>query len=258
MLAIALIVYITPCTSMQQTMDELKFNFVYTYPHWLLWLLVTFYFDLLYFGLGLLFQSVCKWLVKKGLLNIIIPTPITSKQIKYEIKNSLVSIAIFGFSTIPIIYLIRGGYTTLLIDTPLNIIIGLVILTVWNEIHFFVIHRIMHLPFFMQKVHYKHHASHIPTVYSVYSFHWFEALLLSTVPVSILWFANFPALAFALYPVVSLLLNFAGHCNYRFGNGHKSEWVSIASRHNAHHSKGKKNYGFASFIPDKIYNFLKK
>jgi hypothetical protein len=44
----------------------------------------------------------------------------------------------------------------------------------------------MHQKFMMKQIHYIHHKSNIPTVYSVFSFHWIEALLLSTVPITII------------------------------------------------------------------------
>ena len=170
--------------------------------------------------------------------------------------NSLRSIFIFGFSAFPIIYLIRTDFITLLPNTVFNILLGVVLLTIWNEGHFFIVHRMMHLPFFMRNVHVVHHKSNIPTVYSVYSFHWFEALLLSTVPVSIVPFVPFAPIAIFLYPLVSILFNFSGHCNYRFGNGNGVSWKLFGTHHNEHHFKAKKNYGFVSNVFDKIYTAI--
>ncbi|MBA3898698.1 MAG: sterol desaturase family protein [Bacteroidetes bacterium] len=169
-------------------------------------------------------------------------------------KYSLSSIFIFGFSGIPIIYLIRNGTITMLDDSLLNTLIGVALLSVWNEIHFFTVHLIMHLPFFMKNVHYIHHQSTIPTVYSVYSFHWLEAFLLSTVPLTIIPFISVSPLVLLAYPFASILLNFAGHCNYRFGDSKGASWKLFATHHNEHHSKFRKNYGFALNIFDKIYN----
>ncbi|MFK7810608.1 MAG: sterol desaturase family protein, partial [Saprospiraceae bacterium] len=175
-----------------------------------------------------------------------------------EIKYSLQSIFLFGFSVLPIIYLIRSGHISLLENSPRNIVIGLLILNLWNEVHFFIVHRIMHLPFFMKRVHYIHHRSRVPTVYSVYCFHWLEATLLSTVPLIIALFVAFAPLAIAIYPLTSILLNFAGHCNYRFGNGTGSAWTLFGTNHNAHHAKGKQNFGFAIDLLDRLYSLFKR
>lgn len=237
---------------------QIEFNVLYVLPYWQLYLLSVLYFAVLYFGLGYVFNSVCKWLFIRGWLNKIEDVVPAKTQIRYEIKNSVASILIFGLSTLPLIYFIRNDYVNIAIDTFGSVLSGVLILTIWNEIHFFIVHRIMHLTFFMKKVHYIHHASKHPTVYSVYSFHWFEALLLSTVPLAVLWLGNIAALSFALFPIVSLLLNFSGHCNYRFGHQKNSDWGNFATRHNQHHTKGKRNFGFATLILDKIYKKIVK
>ncbi len=223
----------------------------YTYPQ--VFGITVIYFLLLYFGLAPLFLFMCKSLWKWKVLQRIVLKEAASRQINFEIRHSFQSIIIFGFSAIPLVSLIRHGFVSLLPDTVGYIILGLVILSIWNEIHFFVIHRIMHLPFFMKRVHYVHHRSTTPTVYSVYSFHALEAFLLSTVPLTVAPWIPFAPLAIFLYPLVSILLNFAGHCNYRFGNGTGAKWKILSTRHAAHHRQGKKNYGFASHLLDDLY-----
>ncbi len=221
-------------------------NFLYHYSYATLFGLTFLYFMVLYFGIAPLFNGVCKLLFSKNLLHKIVLKEATKKQILFEQKHSLKSILIFGTSAIPIIYLMRLGVITFLPNTLLNVLVGLLILNLWNEVHFFVVHRIMHLPFFMKNVHYIHHQSKVPTVFSVYSFHWLEALLLSTVPLTIAIFVPLSTLSIALYPLASVLLNYSGHCNYRFGNGTEKSWFLFGTHHNEHHYKNRKNYGFLS------------
>lgn len=216
------------------------------------------YFIMLYFGLAPLFIRVCKLLHRIHVLQQITPKTIDSKQIRFEVIHSLKSIFIFSFSAIPIIYLIRTNNITLLPNNAINIFIGVVLLTLWNECYFFIVHRIMHYPFFMKHVHYVHHQSNIPTVYSVYSFHWLEALLLGSVQLSVLPVVPIAPIAIFVYPLVSVLLNYAGHCNYRFGNGKGEGWQLFGTHHNEHHHKGRKNYGFALNIFDLLLSKLKK
>ena len=238
--------------------NDLIHYFIYEAPYLLIYLLTFFYFLLLYFGVGSLFQWCCQWLQRIGLVSKIVDQPVKQKQIKFELWHSFKSIVLFGFSILPIIYFIRTGHIILLENTALNIVIGLVVLNVWNEVHFFLVHRLMHFPFFMRHVHYIHHKSRIPTVYSVYCFHWLEATLLSSVPLIIALMMPFAPLAIALYPLASILLNFAGHCNYRFGNGKGKSWLLFGTNHNDHHAKGKQNFGFASDLLDQIYTKLTK
>ena len=229
---------------------------LYQYSYLSLYGLTFVYFLGLYFILAPCFLRICSVLEARGILNKIVGKEIPDKQIRYEVMHSLGSIFIFGFSALPVIYLIRINSITLLPNTLINVIVGLVVLTIWNEVHFFVVHRIMHIPFFMRNVHVVHHRSNIPTVYSVYSFHWFEALLLSTVPVTIAPFIPFAPGSIFLYPLVSILFNYAGHCNYRFGDGTGWSWKLFGTNHNDHHFKAKKNYGFVSNVIDKLYTFI--
>jgi len=231
-------------------------NIIYNYSYLQIYLVVIAYFYFLYFSLAPAFLYVCKQLEKQDLLQKIIKQSIPKTQLLFEIKHSIQSIFIFGLSALPLIYLIRQGTILLLPNSFINIMVGIIILTIWNEIHFFIVHRVMHLPFFMKHVHKIHHHSKVPTVFAVYSFHWFEALLLSTVPLTIAIFIPLSAVAIFLYPMVSILLNFAGHCNYRFGNGKGPSWRLFGSKHNAHHFKFANHYGFASGIMDKLHKLV--
>ena len=196
---------------------------------------------------------MCKFLHKSGYLNRINNIPVSKKQLRFEIKYSIQSIIIFGCSVIPIVYLIRTEIIKLSEYTLGRVLLGLVILTIWNEVHFFFVHRLMHTPYFMRKVHHIHHQSKTPTVFAVYSFHWVEAALLSTVPITILPFLSLPAITLFLYPLLSILLNFAGHCNYRFGNGKKPNWALFGTKHFNHHYQFSTSYSFASGLMDRLF-----
>ncbi|MCH7415082.1 sterol desaturase family protein [Belliella sp. R4-6] len=235
-------------------MELLLEKILYQHSYLTLFGLTVVYFSILYFGLGPLFLQTCKFLEKKNILQKITAKKISKKQLNFEIRHSIKSIIIFGFSVLPIIYLIRVGAIQLLANTWINITLGLIILTLWNEVHFYVVHRLMHQKLMMKHVHYIHHKSTIPTVYSVYSFHWLEAALLSTIPLTIVPFIPFSIVAVFIYPTVSILLNFAGHCNYRFGSGKGDSWQLFGTAHNEHHTKGRNNFGFALNFLDKLFS----
>jgi len=235
-------------------MESFIENTLFNYSYVILYGLTFGYFLFLYLGIGYLFLSVCKVLERKRMLNKIKSKEVSKKQVAFEIKHSIKSIVIFGFSIMPIIYLVRVDIIELLPNTWLNILIGVILLSLWNEVHFYVVHRIMHQKFMLKHVHIIHHQSLIPTVYSVYSFHWLEALLLSTVPLTIVPFIPFSIIAVFIYPLVSILLNFAGHCNYRFGDGKGNSWSLFGTYHNEHHSRGRKNYGFTLNFLDKLFS----
>lgn len=231
---------------------------LYEYSYIALFLSTVLYFSVLYYGLAPLFDRVCQLLHARGLLNRIVEERPTHEVRRFEWYHSTKSILVFGFSAWPIIYCLRLGQVEVLPDSLWNTISGLIVLTLWNEVHFFTVHRIMHLPFFMKRVHFVHHQSTIPSVYSVYSFHWLEAALLSTVPFTLILFYPLSPIAIFLYPLVSILLNYAGHCNYRFGYG-KGEGMNLfATHHNEHHNKRRANYGFAINLLDKLAGYLNK
>lgn len=235
-------------------MEPLIENILNNYSYIALYGLTFGYFMFLYFGIGSLFLYVCKYLEHRNILRKIVHKEVKQKQVYFEIKHSIKSIIVFGFSIIPVIYLIRIDSVKLLPNTGRNIVIGLILLTLWNEVHFYIVHRIMHQKFMMKHVHFIHHKSNTPTVYSVFSFHWIEAFLLSTVPITIIPFIPFSIVAVMVYPLVSLLLNFAGHCNYRFGDGKGKSWKLLGTHHNEHHSRGRKNYGFALNLLDELFS----
>lgn len=232
--------------------EDLIHNILFDYSYLTIYCIVFAYFFMLYFVLAPIFKSSCAYLQKINILEIINSKPLRKNQIKSEKKNSFVSLLVFGFSAIPIIYLVRNGIIELPKSTVSNTIIGLVILNLWNEIHFYIVHRLMHIPFFMKRVHVTHHKSVVPTVYSVFSFHWFEATMLSTVPLTAIFILPIDPLAIFLYPATSILLNYAGHCNYR--RTKKLPILNFATRHSAHHKKGRDNIGFALNIFDKIFS----
>lgn len=232
-------------------------SILYQYSYPALFGLTVVYFAILYFGVGSLFLQACKILERKNFLHKISFKEVPRDQLGFEITHSTKSILIFGLSVLPIIYLVRIDVIQLLPNTWLNVLVGLVILTLWNEVHFYLVHRMLHQKFMMKHVHYIHHKSTVPTVYAVYSFHWLEAALLSTIPLTIVPFIPFSILAVFIYPTVSILLNFAGHCNYRFGDGKGASWRLFGTTHNEHHTKGRKNYGFALNFLDKLFSKAK-
>jgi sterol desaturase/sphingolipid hydroxylase (fatty acid hydroxylase superfamily) len=234
--------------------EELINNILSDYNYWTLFLLSSLYFLVLYFFLGSIFRWVVSLLCSLKILNKIDKANISSDQIKFEIRNSVVSILIFGLSILPIIFAYRSNVIEFAEDSIFNVILTLIALTFWNEIHFYLVHRLMHQSWFMKHFHYVHHQSTIPTTYSVYSFHWLEAFLLSTVPITLLLITKLSFLGVMLYPIVSILLNFAGHCNYRFGKGKGSGLIYLGTNHHHHHSKRKKNYSFTLSILDRMFS----
>ncbi len=175
-------------------------------------------------------------------------------QIKTEIRRSMVSVLMFGLLSFVIFEgLQRGIYRIEFSFSWTMLGLEALFLFLWNEVHFYVVHRIFHLkPFY--KYHADHHYSHVPSPYSAYSFHWSEGLLLGAVmPVAML-FHDFQFVSLMLLPVMSILMNVMGHSNLDFfpEKGIGSLW-SFSKRHSLHHKIPHANFGF--FLPylDRIF-----
>jgi len=231
-------------------MESLLHSFLYTFSYPTVYLLTVGFFLLLYFLSGFVIQKTHNWGLKKGWIEKIVLTPIKPKQVHSEIKNSIRSIFVFGITTLPIVFLYRVGFVAYQPSTVAWTALSLVVLNVYNEIHFYLLHRMFHLPFFMKHIHYVHHQSRVPTVWSVFSFHWFEGLLLSFVPLVVILFFPLAPIVYILYPINSILINLLGHANVRIKGLENSPW-GFVSKHSTHHLIGKNNYGFASTLLDK-------
>ena len=235
------------------------FNSIFTaFSYGELLLFTTLYFAFLYFGLGWLFWKTCRFLQQRGWAEKINERPYTREQLRFELRQSLYSILIFGFSAWPLKFLINLNIIQLREITLLNTLWGLLVLTLWNEIHFYLIHRFLHLPYFMKHVHRVHHQSVVPSVFSVYSFHPVEAALLSSVLLVIAPFYNFSAAALMLFPTVSILINFSGHSNYRLILKTRPRWLLFATKHNDHHGKAGHKFGFLTNFMDDLFTKTKK
>lgn len=211
-------------------------------------LLVAFGFNAIYFGLaGFTLYMTRRILPRLGLGRIIDRRPIDSLQIRREVRLSLISIAVFGAYGSLTLWLDRRGAIEILWTYSLGrFLLDMVLLTLWNEIHFYFSHALLHKPWFYRKVHRLHHLSVVPTPFSTYSFHWGEALLLSSV--MILYMAVLPLSmgAILVFPVLSLFMNNIGHMNYAvFPRLALDNLFSSCRRHTLHHTHLKGNYGFA-------------
>jgi len=198
-------------------------------------LAVFFYFSLLYFVLGFLVERTSRFLVSKSILHKIVYQDIAPGQLKRKIAYSLSSILVFALTADLLVFLMRVELLHIAKESWKNLLLGLFVLSLWNEIHFFIVHRLLHTPRCMRQIHYIHHLSRVPTVYSIYSFHWVEAFALGLVPIVVLCMMPLSPMTLALYPIVSILINWVGHVNYRFGHAKGPSWINLASNHNQHH-----------------------
>jgi sterol desaturase/sphingolipid hydroxylase (fatty acid hydroxylase superfamily) len=207
----------------------------------LLFLITYLGFCGLYFGFS--------WLTQRLRGEIIDHRPLRSGQIRKEIGLSLISIAMFGVITVLTKWLVDAGLLAVSWTVNWRILpIEIIFLFLWNEIHFYVSHRLLHTPWLYRHVHVLHHRSVVPTPYSAYSFHFAEALLLGSVMTTALLIHPFSIVSLLTLPLMSITLNTLGHLNVDlFPDKKLAHPLAFARRHSMHHSHNTGNFGF--FLP---------
>ncbi|MEZ0470655.1 sterol desaturase family protein [Luteimonas salinilitoris] len=185
-----------------------------------------------------------------GLGRRIDPRPLRPGQMRGEIASSLVSVAIFGLGSLLPWWFLQQGWARLAQDPgPLRVLAEAAVLLVWNDIHFYVNHRLLHTrP--LRRYHQQHHRSLVTTPFATYSFHPLEAALLGNVILLPMLLHDFSFAALLSLPVLSLLLNNLGHSNYDYAPGvGPDHWLAASRRHHLHHACYHGNYGF-------LFNFM--
>lgn len=191
------------------------------------------------------------WLLVRGLLPAlgigrrIDPRPLQPGQLRRELALSASSIAIFGIGSLLPWWFLQQGWARLAQDPGVpRVLLEAVLLLVWNDIHFYANHRLLHTrP--LRRYHAHHHRSLVTTPFATYSFHPLEAILLGNVILLPMLVHDFSFAALLSLPVLSLVLNNLGHSNHDFAPGVGSRhWLAASRRHHLHHACHRGNYGF--------------
>lgn len=232
---------------------DLTKDILTNWSYWQLSLVLTASFAFLYFSLTSLSHLFFSLLIHLGICEKVIDRPYFKHQIRFEILHSLLSIVIFGLYGVLTFFCYRNDFVTIRLENDWWILGDLLILILWNEIHFWAVHRLMHtkllLPF-----HRTHHRSIVVTPFSTFSFHPIESFLLGSVMILPMLVMDLELIALFFLPIYSLLFNIIGHSNLTFKEhflGTKD--LDISLRHNRHHTKFHVNFGFASKYIDRLF-----
>ena len=213
------------------------------------------FFNMLYWFFSLGGRWLLHWLYKKQLVSAVDNHALYPGQVRKEIQNSILSIVVFSLQGIVIQLGLKQGWLFISYEISWYCIPQIIALFFWNEIHFYLVHRLLHSPWLIRRVHFVHHISKEPTVFSTFSFHWMEAFLLGTVIIFPLLVYPFQMIAILSLPVMSILLNTLGHCNYDlFPKLAPNDFLKFSNRHSMHHKRGKGNYGFMLPWFDSLFN----
>lgn len=211
------------------------------------------FFGILYFGGTFLTEWIIRHYKQKWHLVQIVHAHKPGQQGK-EIRNSLLSIFIFSLQAIPFQMLYAAGIFQVGFQQPWNCLWEIPLLFLWNELHFYLVHWLLHRRWFFKHVHRVHHWSKEPSSYSIYSFHWLEAFLLGTVIFFPVLFHSFQLLSLLSLPVMSIVINLLGHCNHELPSDlPSSSFGKFTFRHSMHHQYSRGNFGFMLPLFDRIF-----
>ena len=167
-------------------------------------------------------------------------------QVRDELLYSGLSILIFAGQAVGLVWLLRLGWLEASWDrSPWHLVWELPVLYLWNEVHFFAVHRVLHWPPLYRSVHIQHHRSVITTPFSAYSFHPVESFLLGSVMPLALVLHPFSPLALLGLTIMSLLLNVAGHMPHERVRPAFAFAVPHTRYHNRHHREFHTHFSFS-------------
>ncbi len=171
--------------------------------------------------------------------------PVDRQQIGREIGLSFLTITIFGLGVIFPWGLLQFGWAQLAKNPSLlQISIEIIALFFWNELHFYISHRLLHTPW-LRRFHKAHHQSMTTTPWTTYSFHPVESMMLGSVLIVPMLVHDFSIEALFSVPVFSFVINQMGHANYDWFPESRFFLFQGARRHQQHHEKIHGNFGFA-------------
>ncbi len=210
------------------------------------------YFACIYLLAALLTHTIRGALLRSGRGRLLDPRTVPAGQVAREWRQSALSILIYGVGILIPWGLIVLGWANVHNESPvMRVLIELAALLLWNDVHFYAVHRTLHHPKLLHAVHAEHHRSVVTTPWSTYAFHPLEALLLGSVllPPMLVW--SFTPAALLLLPVLSLTYNAVGHSNCR-ALPKRWRWLSNAQDHHLHHACHRGNYGFLFTFMDRF------
>jgi lathosterol oxidase len=173
-------------------------------------------------------------------------------QVAEELRLSALSILIFAAQAIGLVWALRSGWLDASWDrSAWHLLWEMPVLYVWNELHFFAIHRLLHSPKLYRTVHVRHHRSVVTTPFSAYSFHPVESFLLGSVMPLALLLHPFSPLALIGLTIMSLLLNVSGHLPHERVRPAFAFLTAHSRYHNRHHREFHTHFAFSLALLDR-------
>ncbi len=197
--------------------------------------------------------ALTRGLARRGIGRVLDVRALKPDQLRREWRQSLHSVLIFGIGMVVPWGLLQLGWAQLAPTASAGrIALEIAALLVWNDVHFWLNHRLLHTRRLV-RFHGDHHRSVVTTPWSTYSFHPIEAIMLGNIILLPMLVHDFYFWSLASVPVLSLLLNVIGHANYDFfPRVSDTHPLAASRRHHLHHARPAGNYGFALAFMDQL------
>lgn len=217
---------------------------------------VLFFILARYFGLVSIFYV---WFWKSSLRrgDALHDLQIKENQIWFEIKNSLVSSAVFAFCGVLLGLMWQRGWTQIYLEfgaCPLwYLVLSFILVSVLHEMYFYFTHVWMHRPSIYRHLHQVHHHSRKTTPWASFSFHYGEALVQALfLPLVVLLVPIHPLvlIAYLTFMTVTAIFN---HLGFEIiGNGFLNRHFISGTHHSLHHERFNGNFGLYFCFLDRV------
>ena len=184
----------------------------------------------------------------------------TAQRIRREVRWSLASSLVFTMVFIATYQLYQLGYTKIYLDFSDHSLayagISAVLVLIFQDLHFYLFHRLLHHPFFY-RFHKIHHISQEPTAWTAFCFHPLEALLsASFLPIVAVTIPLHPSTVVFLFSVMTIFA-VTNHLGWEvfptsWLEGRIGRWLITAKHHQNHHQKFTGNYGLYFRFLDRV------
>jgi lathosterol oxidase len=197
---------------------------------------------------------------KKKTKDKLYPNRPERKQIKYEIKWSLISSLFFAAAGVVLGLVWQNGYSLMYLELdaygfwylPVSFILAALI----HEVYFYSMHRMLHIPWIYKKAHQVHHHSVNPSAWASLSFHPLESLLESIIlPLMVMILPLHPLviLNYLLLMTISAIINHLGIEVFTGKMAFIRKFIITGTHHHQHHSKFNYNYGLYFTFMDSLF-----
>ncbi len=224
------------------------------------WIQTSWYIDFLmslttnlvvYLSFAYLITCISDQITKnKRLAHYIDERPLKQGQIVNEIKNGILACIMFALVSL----WARELFVGFLPKSLSQLIIEILIFTLFYEIYSYFVHRLLHIKAF-RKLHFVHHYSVRTTPWSAYSVHPIEALLIGlSAPVFMLIFPVHLSVIFGFH-ILGVVFTLVLHSNIKLNDSNIICLVfnQYTQAHAAHHSIGNVNFGFVNSFLDHCF-----